>query len=530
MDGVLFVAFFFPLLVGFNIAASSFGFSFAFWCAFGKEIARVLTDESAYMMTQTEKILGASLSRILFTPNSVFLWALSSPPVDVGRFPFLLPLLVNCVTIFAVGTTYGIGGAMQHAKNGWSFVQPMRGGARFVLIQLATWTAVTVAIVLPWVAVEDFGLLRIGGFVLEQDAVGHGALSVAGAGIGLIANTLAVLGVMSYDPHASVDFNVESDLRNLDKGRWRWDVFGEGQAWWWLFMMSQFSLVVFSLLLGLALDNVVLKDKLIEGIVLSTLTLLLAVPVAVTNAVAGKWKHGTRAYRLYMPGRGGKRFAVLQAFGWIAFALSTLATLLRLGSLVTASETLPFSLQLTTRLTASLGFASFCFVFLSLFFFDKSDVVAVRQKGTAKEIFASASPSASSTTTLRRRKRDKRRSKSPKPKTVASKKSPELERIIGKRQKANGKVEFLVSWVNVAESGWVAEGFLRAERPGAVERYEHEYALAAQRTLDATNSSSAITADLVRATTGVNWEECEDEFGNIFYYNTQTGQSVVPDS
>ena len=568
MDGVLFVAFFFPLLVSFNIAASSFAFSFAFWCTFGQDLARVLSDESTFIVQHTEAILGERASRILFTPNSLFLWILSGPPIgasrrrlfihtkslthtndptDIAAYPIALPLFVNFFTLFTVGTTYGIGGAMQHAKNGWSFVQPMRGGARFVLIQLSTWTAFTLAVVFPWVAVEDLGFLRVFGFVVEQDRIGSGSLAIAGAGLGLIANTLAVLGVMSYDPQANLDFDVKRDLRNLDRGRWRWDVFGEGQAWWWLFMMSQFSLVLFSLLLTLALDNVVLKDKIIEGIVLSVLTLLLAVPVAVTNAVAGKWKHGTMSYKLYMPGRGGRRFAFLQALGWIAFALSTLATLLRLGSLVKPSESLPQSLQVTTRVTASLGFASFCFIFLSLFFFDKSDVVAVRQRGSARDLFADVARSSladeetgddeeekgDARSGLRRRRRSKSpaasRTKNDKKKKKKKKAPLRLERIVGKRQRANGTVEYLVTWMGVSDSGWVSRSLLLKDHQTHVGDYERECEEAARRSLAATNESTSVTADLVHAAAGVHWEECEDEFGNIFYYNTQTGQSVVPE-
>jgi nucleoside-diphosphate-sugar epimerase len=61
---------------------------------------------------------------------------------------------------------------------------------------------------------------------------------------------------------------------------------------------------------------------------------MIAASVFITHAMGGKWKHIHTGYTMFQPFKGGKRYCILQALGWICFCLAMILGLTLLVSQV----------------------------------------------------------------------------------------------------------------------------------------------------------------------------------------------------
>jgi len=461
-------------------------------------------------------------------------------------------ILVSGVTLWTVFTTYGLGGAAMHGKNGWKFVQPGVGGLRFIIVQIMTWMTATLSISMPWVNLKNIGWLSSFGVIAddELDPASHRGLLVVGSALGMLSNTFCVLGLMSFNPKekvpkAKIDkANIDKARRRFEFGKWKWNIFGDSEAWWWLFLILQGTLVIFSWQLAVMIEmNKTMKNNIVQSLLLMVATSLLAVPLALTNAVAGKWRHGERKYRLTMPFQGGAMFVTLQALGWALFASASLGSLMKLYSTATAS-TAKFSISTT----AALGLVSYLCIVASLFWFDPAQV----EDETKSEDSESDSEV----------------------EDASSRKQSQPQQgpyILGKRSSPSkrGSTEYLVQWKATSTAIWMLKETLLQQAPRALiknkknltnrhrskspsfTRRSHGLNDDESESSDEDNDEGEEEEEIIlpekspasppmitkyseeETDTDVDndvWEEVEDEHGNVYYFNEKKkiAQTIIP--
>jgi hypothetical protein len=536
MDGMLLVTFFFPVLVTVNITLSVITFLLSLIVSFGPEIVQILVD-----MLKSNPNTSDYASLVTDLLGEI-------PSVEDSKKPLSVfwSIFVSGVTVWTTLSTYGVGGAARHGKKGWRFVQPGVGGVRFILVQVMTWVTMAASIAMPWTTLKDFGWLTVLGVVAdkEKDPASHRGLLVVGSALGMLANTFVVLGLMSFDPKEKMIENLNRKRRNFEVGKWKWNLFGDSEAWWWLFLILQGTFVVFSWQLAVMIEmSSTVKNNIVESLLLMVVTSLLAVPLALTNAVAGKWRHGERNYRLSMPCQGGPIFVVLQGFGWALFASAFVVTLAKLYSTATASNT-----KVSISSTASLGFVSYLCIVASLFYFDPAQVkkedndLGAESEGEDDTIqddsFAASTPS------------QQKRAHS----------------VLGRRQSPSvkGALEYLVQWKPTSSPGWILEELLLKEDPDAIRMNERVVRTPRMHGTSSSTSSNGTRGrsispklnparvdptehqenddeededadessdeDNVDINTDSDsedvWEEVEDENGNVFYFNEKKNLAV----
>jgi len=531
MDGMLFVTFFFPALVSFNITISIVTFLLTIIVVFGPEVSVVVL----------ELIRSNAITNSYTDVVSKWLGVMQTQVSDADkRVSIFWPVLVSGVTIWTTASTYGVGGAARHGKKGWKFVQPGVGGIRFILVQIFTWITFALSVGMPWTTLENIGWLSVLGLVPSnrEDPGSHQGLLVVGSALGMISNTFVILGLMSYDPKERVEpVNIQKQRRKFDTGKWKWNIFGDSEAWWWLFLVLQGTFVVFSWQLAVMLERTsVVKNSVVESLLLMVVTTLLAVPLALTNAIAGKWRHGERNYRLTMPFQGGAIFVALQGLGWTLFSGAFVVTLFKLYSTATASGT-----KVSISSTASMGIIAYLCIVASLFFFDPTQVRRSPDEiSDSEELEADISDEDASVST-------------------GATKSKHAHSILGKRQSpaVKGALEYLVQWKPMGSPAWVLEEILMKEDPDALKNHEktvrtprigleqrHRQVNSKGRSIspklkprrnevvdDDTSGDESENAELETDSDSEDvWEEVEDEEGNVFYYNEKRklAQTTLP--
>ena len=164
MDGLLAATYLFPGLITFNFVLAALSFTLSIVIGFGPDIQIIILS----YLGRDEGVLP-----------------LQELAVKGEQEKMLYPLIVSVVSVWTVVSTYGLGGSMRHAASGWRFVQPCKGGARFILLQVLTWTTFLLAIVLPWTTVKGIGWLLLLGAVEDPTWAEQGGLLVAGAAMGV---------------------------------------------------------------------------------------------------------------------------------------------------------------------------------------------------------------------------------------------------------------------------------------------------------------------------------------------------------
>lgn len=503
-------------------------------------------------------VLGMNDLTKEYVPNVL---NLQSPLGDNPQQPLgvFWPVWVSFITLWTTLTTYGVGGAAHHAKKGWRFVQPGAGGVRFMLVQTMTWVTAALSMAMPWTTLKGYGWLSTLGMVPdgEIDPLSHRGLLVVGSALGMLSNTFCVLGLMTFNPNEK-NGSFKSKSRKFDTGKFKWNVFGDSETWWWLFLLLQGVLVIFSWQLAVMVEMSALKNHIVESLLLMVATALLAIPLALTNAVSGKWKHGEKRYRLIMPFQGGPVFLLLQALGWISFSAAVVATLIKLFATAGYHKN-----SVSISLTASLGFFSYLCIVASLFWFDPSKVKSREDSSDEEDNVIEEDSYKDENDKPRSRRKSNLKRKLPATKTLKSSKampSKKVQTLLGRRQspRIKGALEYLVQWSTSKHPEWVLESRLLELDPQAVRVNEHIIATprigAVQRSngvaaarggarsaspafrrvaLDATSSDEEdedsdgeeAPNDVSVVGVDVEWEEIEDEHGNVFFFNVKTGQS-----
>ncbi|KAH9255510.1 hypothetical protein BASA81_006327 [Batrachochytrium salamandrivorans] len=504
MDGMLLVTFFFPALAVFNFTLSIVTFLLTLFISYGPEVYRTLEATVVDLVPHLVAPNAAIQSKLVSSQHhqsSSFFWS----------------MFVSCVTIWTTLTTYGFGGAARHGKSGWRFVQPGRGGVRYVLLQWLTWTTAALSIAMPWTTLKSFGWLALLGVVPdhEQDPASLRGLLVVGSALGILANTYCFIGLMMFG----------GDRGNA---KFKWNLLGSSKMWWWLFLMLQSTLVVSSWQLAIMMEiQPEGVNNLVQRLLLCVVALLLAVPIGLTNSVGGKWKHGEKKFHLSMPFQGGKMFALLQALGWTSFALTMASLIAKMHSMLTYQD------QDVVKLSYSLflGVLSFVFIAGSLFWFDP------KQVHRAQPLASSSSSSSSSLEDglVESAEEDEEGEE-------------QVFSLLGKRKsKTTGGLEYLVQWrVDTPKAVWVPEQELLGRDPKAVQRNRHLIAqplalkVATPPPRVMAGSRSRSSSPKRRPPLGPQgdddgdnndddddeegkeqdvWEEVEDENGNVFYYH-----------
>ena len=426
---------------------------------------------------------GGEISQIfsrifLFAPPPNIPTEFVNPQRPVSLF---WPVLVSGVTIWTTLTTYGIGGAARHGKQGWRFVQPWSGGVRFVFVQILTWITAALSIGMPWTTLPKLGWLLPWIGDTQTDPVSHRGLLVVGSALGMLSNTFCVLGLMSFNP----DENMQNiDSKTFDVGKWSWNIFGDSLLYWYLFLTLQGTFVVFSWELAVMLEmSQSLKNNIVESLLLIVISSLIAVPLGLTNAVAGKWRHGERIYRLTMPCEGGAIFVTLQAIGWTLFSLSFVMTLLKLVSVISNTR----RDQLSISVSAFAGLLSYFFILASLFWFDPSKVH--EQDSDSEETLKARTKAAA-----KRYLKSLKRGFTPKSDKGSSRKS---------------------------KTRSVSPKFRKATRPKEDQK-EEDVPIPEEMQTRNEDEDCEEDSDI--------WEEVEDENGNVYFFNEKKNisQTTVP--
>lgn len=447
-------------------------------------------------------------------------------PAPISNF---WSFLVSSVTLLTTFSTYGLGGAARHGKKGWRFFQPGAGGIRFVLVQIMTWVSVAFSVVMPWTNMKHFGFFTLSGYVEDQatDPASHRGLLVVGSAFGMLANTFCVIGLMSFNPSERSDRGGA-----LETGRWKWNLLGDSKVYWWLFLILQGTFVAFAWELSVMLEmSSALKNNIVQSLILMVISAFLAIPMALTNAVAGKWKHGERKYKLTMPCQGGVVFVLLQSLGWTLFSGAFIGTLMKLWTTATMSDT-----QVFISSTASLGFVSYLCIVASLFVFDPTQVdSSFNEDGLDVEEEEESLLDGDHV------------------------QEKHAHSVLGKRSSptVKGHHEYLVQWKAHGSPIWVLDDKLAEIDPDAISKADERTAATMKNTssskqdmrgrsrspmlrrgakhgyVDPVDHAHAQEDDDESETDEDSdevWEEVEDEHGNVFFFNEKRNiaQTKVP--
>jgi len=553
MDGMLFVAFFFPLILCGSVILSAAGFFLSLWFSFGGHAADWLKQVDG----EPSNMRSALMTVLRHPPMKSYGW-------------FVYPLVMNLITVSTVVGTYSLGKVLYH-KKGWKFNQPMAGGIRFVLLQALLWTVFAISLSLPWLSVKGIGILERLDVLKhsEADKASFGGLLVASSALGMLSESLVIVALMVFDSNSSSEFS-RKDLALLDTGRWNFQkLFGSSsQKLWWVFIGLQSSMALYACTIAFLAESNAISNGPIRGLLMMVSVSILAVATAFTNAVGGKWRYGEDKYHIYMPMRGGKVFAAIQAIGWLLFAFVWIIVLHTLVSVAYEAKTLANKGVLATA--GVMGFIAQLLIALSLLFFDpkKAGSSKLAEQLSSEQLSSEQEAQQENTTrSARKRRANSQLRKRTRSKTPVRRTKPELDwtldRIMGVRPALAGKKEFLVQWRSPTQfSSWIMEGPL-------LDRVNHE---AVQAAIDAYEKMSSeigldsedetgkeeddIHEEVVVTTTRrqrfkrsgprrkrskgkpdksnedpqdqeMEWEECEDEVGNTYYYCVTTGQTTT---
>lgn len=355
MDGMLVIAFFFPLILFASVAASTGGFFLAVYLSFGDRLAD-------WLQLKLQGCIPASILRLVLA-------VLRHPPLKRYGW-FVYPAIINIIVAATVLITYNLGNVL-YQKRGWKSIQPLRGGFRFVLLQVILWTMFSFSLILPWLSMKNIGMLHLAGRLKSstEDTDAFGGLLVASAALGMLAESLVIVSLMVFDHKNSSHFS-RRDIVLFDTGHLNFKMlFGQSnRKFWWMYIGLQSSMAIYSCGIAFLSESEAIADGPVQGLLLMVFVSLYAVAMALTNAVGGKWRYGEDKFHIFMPGRGGTIFAFVQGVAWMIFSCVWLVVLAKLIAITFEAKTLVDKGLMATA--GTLGVVSQFLVALSLLIFD----------------------------------------------------------------------------------------------------------------------------------------------------------------
>ena len=280
------------------------------------------TDDEDELMTELKELrqsasdarfsgnvgIGISLSFLSF---ALFLVA-EFAPVDQLRWGFLT--LAVCIAALAVFVTYSVGGRGRYSGTEWTFFQPLKGGIRFVALQIVGWMFFGLSILVPGLFMT-FAALHPGTAV-------KGVAICAGAGA-IISEISVVTSLLLYRPQQQQP-GVKGRLQDLvsHHGLQSFLISETGRRWWNSFIGLQALLTLVGMGLSVVAD--VVQHQNWAWVFIGSFTVAsFAIPSFLTYGVGGPWKHHhVSQWRFFQPGSGGVKFVVLQGMSWGFFSIA----------------------------------------------------------------------------------------------------------------------------------------------------------------------------------------------------------------
>lgn len=279
---------------------------------------------------------------------AVFVVAILPLTFIFNAFVFLIPML------------HGIGGYFLYKKDGWSFFQPGRGGARFIALNAVGWAFYGFTIL--------FQLLNL----IFSDIF----LSISGFFSGLLSLSFIFSSLFAFQGKhivASIEVVADKSLKEekiVYDTRLRRSVIKESgetpSGLFWVLIGLQISLCITGswVMFFLASTRISLPPLEIITFILADCCFIGSTPI--THAIGGKWKNYGKTFRGYQPFVGGKRFISLQAVGWFCYAISQLFAIFSIVSISSGQQHKSIFLILTALLAS---FAEMLII-ISLFYFE----------------------------------------------------------------------------------------------------------------------------------------------------------------
>eukprot|EP00300_Choanocystis_sp_HF-7_P003265 c12487_g1_i1.p1 GENE.c12487_g1_i1~~c12487_g1_i1.p1 ORF type:complete len:841 (+),score=118.35 c12487_g1_i1:30-2552(+) len=263
-----------------------------------------------------------------FISISLFLAAEVALDVPAVRLP-----LTSVAVLFGVSCiilTHGVGGSLLHHEKSWSFYQPFKGGARFICLQVLSWSMVGMSLLLP--TVPWFVTFVFPNQVFQGAGICAGA-AVLMSELAMLSSLLSFRSLNPRQRREPVDRRVSLFLGSRI-----------GQMWWGIFLVLQIMLSMVAC--GLCATSEWLSlDLFPRRVVMVFATASLAVSAGLTHGVGGGSKFDS-SWRFFQPGKGGPVFVALQGLGWTVISLSLSVFLLHLFS------SHPWALAIREQVTA----------------------------------------------------------------------------------------------------------------------------------------------------------------------------------
>jgi hypothetical protein len=250
--------------------------------------------------------IGIALSFLSF---ALFLVA-EFAPLEELRWAFLT--LATVIAALAVFTTYSVGGRGRYSNTDWTFFQPLKGGIRFVALQIVGWMFFGLSILVPGLFMT-FATLHPGTAV-------KGVAICAGAGA-IISEITVVTSLLLYRPKQSTGVKGTIDELLTHHGLQSFLISETGRGWWTSFIGLQALLALVGMGLSVVAD-VVQHESWSWVFIMSFTVASFAIPSFLTYGVGGPWKHHVSTWRFFQPGIGGVKFVILQAMSWGFFSIA----------------------------------------------------------------------------------------------------------------------------------------------------------------------------------------------------------------
>ena len=227
--------------------------------------------------------------------------------------PWRAPCIASAIALaaVAVSSTYTGAGKAQF-RGRFPLFQPLKGGVRFVVLQIIGWTFFGLFITipaLPFVFATLYPTLAIEG------------LAVAAGAAAVLSEITVVTSLFFYRPHGPPASPSPADVVTEKHGLRAFLITESGKRWWTSFIGLQVLLTLVGLGLSVLADLVQHASWVWMFIGLFTVS-CFALSAFLTYGVAGPWRHHLSEWKFYQPGIGGVKFVALQAFSWALFSIA----------------------------------------------------------------------------------------------------------------------------------------------------------------------------------------------------------------